>query len=205
MIRQLIEAAMRNTFVNIRFLLVSILCACAQTAFAADKCSPHVGPKPKKIDAIINEADQVIWVRVRSVQSSSQKKWVGENVTYTLDVVQELKGNVGSTSLTLPGVRKRTAFVVDPLVLDASFRHDRGLSKADTTADAMVWRDFVPLVEKPGYCEYAPYFEVGLGYLLILTEPYSLISFEPILSPWDPWLARVERATRSRRALDKNP
>lgn len=52
----------------------------------------------------------------------------------------------------------------------------------------MSTRQQIPLTAWPGYCEYAPYFEVGMDYVVVLSEPYTEISFEPIGSLFDPWL-----------------
>jgi hypothetical protein len=90
--------------------------------------------------------------------------------------------------IELPGVRMKWGFPFDPSLFDIGYRHAKGFAKTMKVTETMSTRRQVPLAGGGGYCEYAPYFEVGLDYVVVLPEPYSDISFEPIGSPFDPWL-----------------
>lgn len=160
---------------------------------AAEPCRPYAPDRGKRVDDVLKEAKQILLVHVRSASKSAMTRWEGENVTYHLDVVQVLKGNEVRSSIKLGGVRMKHGFLFDPSLLDATYRHSIGLRTAETLEQANVTREPIVLAGRRGMCEFAPYFEVGLDYLILLGAPYSKISFEPIISPEDAWFLRVAK------------
>ena len=161
----------------------------------ATRCNVYNPGEPESVDAVVRRATLIVRARARSFRKNDNKIWRGENVVYQFDILHTIKGKDPGRTIELAGVRNKQDFPFDPSVLDVTFRHSQGLAKAKTVADAMVSRLAIPLADRNEYCEYAPYFDIGLEYLLILPEPYTQISFEPIITPFDAWLTRVRVAT----------
>lgn len=171
--------------------ILSVSLSTNAPALGAERCNPYAPDRTNRVDDVLSQAKQVLLVHVRASSSNPKSLWEAENVVYELDVLQVIKGKETRRSITLPGIRAKHDFLFDPSLLDVTYRHAIGLKTANKLYDAKVSRLRVPLVGRREYCEYAPYFEVGLDYLVLLGAPYTQISFEPIISPDDDWLARV--------------
>jgi hypothetical protein len=129
--------------------------------------------------------------KVRSVRSNPKDLWIGDNVIYKLGVVLVVKGKDVPDEFELAGVKPKFEFLFDPALLDATYRHAEYLAKAVKTLDASPSRRRFHPADALSYCEYAPYFETGIEYLIVLPEPYTAVSFQPILTGDDAWLGRV--------------
>ncbi len=157
----------------------------------AKHCNPYA-PRIPKIDDVLKRADRIVLAKVRSVRSNPKNLWIGNNVIYTLDVVMVVKGKGVPKQVELAGVKPKFEFAFDPALLDATYRHAEFLAKATLTESYPPQRERFHPADAPSYCEYAPYFEVGINYLIVLPEPYTAASFEPILTFEDAWLNRVQ-------------
>jgi hypothetical protein len=190
-------------FIGALLLTSTALC---KTAFAsppvsrpfAHMCEAYASRPGLSIDAVLRSAKVIAVVRVSSAQPNPNAIWIGENFVYSLEVVDVIKGMPPMT-IKLPGVRMKWGFPFDPSLFDLGYRHANGFAKTMKVDQTMSTRQQVPLADGGGYCEYAPYFEVGLEYVVVLPEPYTQISFEPIGSFADPWLTVVRGYT------DRNP
>jgi hypothetical protein len=186
-------------------MLLATLCACTEATVVRKLepkiCSPYVPAPPKRIEDVLDGASTIVLARVHGYDANHRKVWIGENVVYRLGVAEVFKGDKsvradGLSFLKIEGVKPRYGFLFDPYLFVVMNQHREFLQSAETEADANIVRDRFYLQFNTRYCEYAPYFDVGINYLVVITEPYSVVSFEPILSADDPWYQRVAEKFR---------
>ncbi len=186
-------------------MLLASLCACTEETVVRKLepkiCNPYIPASAKRIEDVLDGASTVFWAKVIGYDANPRIVWIGENVIYRLQLIEVFKGDKSVIAdelgyLKIEGVRPRYQFPFDPFLFEVTNYHREYLQSAETEVDSNIRRDKFYLQFNPRYCEYAPYFDVGISYLIVVTEPYSVVSFEPILSRDDAWYFRVAEKFR---------
>ena len=197
-----------RSYVSVLAMSLATLCACTEEVVVRKlepkMCNPYVPAPPKRIEDVLDGASTVFSARVIGYDSNPRVVWIAENVVYRLQLIEVFKGEKSAIAdevgyLKIEGVRPRYQFQFDPYLFEVTNSHKEYLQRAETEGDSNIRRDRFHLQFNPRYCEYAPYFDVGIRYLIIVTEPYSVVSFEPILASDDAWYYRVAEKFRGQK------
>jgi hypothetical protein len=156
------------------------------------------------IDHLIERTNRIV-VGFVVGERLSEDSWTGVDVVFKVQINSTLKGDDSMEPIEVVGVRREHPFVVDPYLLDLTYRHSLGLARAKTVAEAgsytsAIYDAGIGANPKGGArCEHVPALEVGMTYLMFLGEPVTEVSYEPIVNfADDPWLNRIRTEVTKR-------
>lgn len=154
------------------FLIFALVCT-----RSADACFAVPEAQRVPYQELIGRSSEIALMTLKSQKPTSKK--LGKNgddveIDYAFDVVETLKGKID-------GVIK----------IEGESLHKNGSSTFNNHKDPEFWENSSGRGRTRSNCQLTAGFKVGVKYLIFVTKPYHVKSFEQIDSGDDKWLKTV--------------
>jgi hypothetical protein len=205
-----LQRTLAGTF--LLFLSVSTAAAARGREAKHEECpaTRQTSEQRESVSELVRRNQDIVVATVMEQRPLPKGEWRGANREFRVVIDIVVKGNEFPEHrvFEIAGLESDSLYPIDPYVLGAHSKHESveveypGFSQNNAEYPPFGGTRQFELASAKGLqeCGYAPMLEVGMTYLMFLSQPYTSLSFEPIVNVADDaWLRRVSVVVEKQR------